>query len=146
MSFVLLKDVVCHILQNCCEVSLWGCVCHVCPELGTSILPQQALRSGCPSGVSGTPRCHGWLLWRVAAHCSPLTHVKHPLGQWNMFGGASEPLPGEHEKENFATGVYCGRMRWPADALGSQGGGEQQQCEAARPNLPGTAIWLLKYY
>lgn len=89
MSFVLLKDVVCHILQNCCEVSLWGCVCHVCPVLQTSILPQQGLHLGYRSGIAGTARCHAWLLGHVAAHHSPLTRIKHPLEQWNTL---MEPL------------------------------------------------------
>lgn len=62
MSFVLLKAVVCNIFQKCSEVSCWGCVCHVSPVLGTSILPWQGLCSGCHcshcSVLCLAPRAH----------------------------------------------------------------------------------------
>lgn len=103
MSFVLLKDVVCNILQSCCEVSC-GAVCAMCPQcLGAASCPGRV----CAQAVGHCRHCSVlyWLLRRVAAHSSPLTRERHLLGQCNTFDGASVPLSREYEKENFATGV-----------------------------------------
>jgi len=40
-----------------------------------------------------------------------------------MLGGASAPLPEEHEEENLTAGVCSGKMALSGDVLGRQGGG-----------------------
>lgn len=129
---------------------LWGQPVGLCLPCVPSAADQHPAPAGSALGLS-VGHCRHCLVpclapW--ACCCSPFSPDPHKAssGTVEHFDGASVPLPGEHEKENFAMGVYCGGAHWLADALGSQEGGEQQQCEAARPNLPGTAIWLLKYY
>lgn len=146
MSFVLVKDMVyiaVFIWQYFPDLQWGQPLCTMCPQCwGPASCPGRVCAQAV---IAGTALCRAWLLGHIAAHSSLLTRVGRLLGQGYTF---MEPLclSPENMIKTSLPGVFV-----VTESMGQQRearveGNKQQQCEAARLNLPGTAIWLFKYY